>query len=186
MQVNYRRFSGALAFVGASQFSVALIVAEALYPGYSVSKNVISDLGVGSTALLFNSSVFLLGVMVFASAYFARRAFGSLLFAFLAGAAGLGVIGVGVFPETIRPLHQIVSIIGFIFAGLAAITSFKFQRQPLNYISVLMGLLSLGAFLLFFNRTFLELGPGGMERMIVYPVLLWALGFGGYLLGSSH
>ncbi len=186
MQVNYRRVSGVLAFIGASQFSVALIVAEALYPGYSVSNNIISDLGVGATAALFNSSVLLLGAMVVGSAYFARRAFGSYLFTVLVGVAGLGVIGVGVFPETVRPTHQIASIIGFIFAGLAAVASVKFQRQPLNYFSVLMGLVSLGAFLLFFNRTYLGLGPGGMERIIVYPVLLWAVGFGAYLMGSSH
>src|SRR5947199_209601 len=29
-------------------------------------------------------------------------------------------------------------------------------------------------------------GDGGMERMIVYPVLAWGIGFGGYLLGMAH
>ena len=33
--------------------------------------------------------------------------------------------------------------------------------------------------------TFLGLGKGGMERMIAYPALLWAVGFGGYLIGYS-
>jgi hypothetical protein len=26
------------------------------------------------------------------------------------------------------------------------------------------------------------LGKGGMERMIAYPMLLWAIGFGGHLI----
>jgi len=29
---------------------------------------------------------------------------------------------------------------------------------------------------------FLGLGPGGMERMIVYPALMWLAGFGGHLV----
>jgi len=29
------------------------------------------------------------------------------------------------------------------------------------------------------------IGFGGMERMIFYPEMLWAVGFGGYLMGSS-
>jgi len=28
---------------------------------------------------------------------------------------------------------------------------------------------------------YLGLGPGGMERMIVYPALMWLAGFGGHL-----
>ena len=31
---------------------------------------------------------------------------------------------------------------------------------------------------------YLGLGKGGMERLIVYPNLLWALGFGGWIIGK--
>jgi hypothetical protein len=27
---------------------------------------------------------------------------------------------------------------------------------------------------------------GGLERWVAYPILLWILGFGGYLMGGSH
>jgi len=30
------------------------------------------------------------------------------------------------------------------------------------------------------------IGHGGSERMIAYPVMLWILAFGGYLLGSAE
>ncbi|MFC7028904.1 hypothetical protein ACFQJ5_16930 [Halomicroarcula sp. GCM10025324] len=30
------------------------------------------------------------------------------------------------------------------------------------------------------------IGHGGTERMIVYPVMLWLVAFGGYLLGKSE
>ena len=45
---------GAMLF-GAAQFLLCLAAAEALFPGYSVSKNAISDLGVGITAPLFSA-----------------------------------------------------------------------------------------------------------------------------------
>ncbi|WP_440955609.1 DUF998 domain-containing protein [Methanosarcina sp. Mfa9] len=33
---------------------------------------------------------------------------------------------------------------------------------------------------------FATLGPGGLERWIAYPILLWVTGFGGYLMGHSR
>jgi hypothetical protein len=32
---------------------------------------------------------------------------------------------------------------------------------------------------------FLGIGPGGMERMIVYPAIIWLVGFSGYLIALS-
>ena len=30
------------------------------------------------------------------------------------------------------------------------------------------------------------MGHGGAERMIVYPVMMWLMAFGGYLLGTPR
>jgi uncharacterized RDD family membrane protein YckC len=35
------------------------------------------------------------------------------------------------------------------------------------------------------TAAFGPIGHGGTERMIVYPVMLWLVAFGGYLLGGS-
>jgi fumarate reductase subunit D len=32
----------------------------------------------------------------------------------------------------------------------------------------------------------LAFGRGGVERFVAYPVLLWIIGFGGYLMGASE
>jgi hypothetical protein len=90
----------------------------------------------------------------------------------------------------------------FGFAGLSAIVSFKVLRMPLSAMSAGLGLMSLGALALFAcgllangifasveaqdSVFFLGLGPGGMERMIVYPVLVWLIGFSGYLIAVSE
>ena len=80
MKLTDRSKAGALFFFGAVQFIIALMVAEALYPAYSISGNWISDLGVGSTAWIFNSSVFLFGACVITASYLFFRTSGDRLF----------------------------------------------------------------------------------------------------------
>lgn len=195
MKPSDGKVAGALIFVGAVQFVLCMLVAECLYPGYSVSDNYISDLGVGATAPIFNVSVFLLGAMVLASVYFLKQKIQSkVLLSFLA-LCGIGAMGVGIFPEN-SPymLHTIFSLIAFLFAALSAIASYKIQKPPMSYFAVILGLMAMVSLLLFaYSETlvnlggaseeafYLGLGKGGLERMIVYPVLLWAVGFGGYL-----
>ena len=185
MKFDNRKVAGALLFVGSVQFLLGLIIAESLYPDYSVSENYISDLGVGSSALIFNSSVFLLGVTVVAGVYFIQNAFDFRLLSVLLTLTGIGAMGVGLFPETAGAIHGVDSLITFLFGGLSAITSYKLLKPPLSYSAVLLGALSLVALALFGSGVYLGLGLGGMERMIAYPPLLWAVGFSGHLMSYS-
>jgi hypothetical membrane protein len=185
MKYDYGKVAGGFLFVGAVQFVLGLITAEALYPGYSVSENYISDLGVGATSLLFNSSVFLLGVTIIAGAYFAKRALDFRLLYFLLVLTGIGAMGVGLFPKDAGVIHSIAALIAFTFGALSAITSYKLQKPPLSFFAVLLGALSLAALALFISDNYLGLGKGGMERIIVYPITLWAIAFSGHLISSS-
>lgn len=185
MELDDTKVAGTLLFLGAVQFLIVLVVAEALYPNYSVSLNYISDLGVGSTALIFNSSVFLLGLLVVAGAYFIREAFKSNLLFITLTLTGIGAMMVGLFPETAGVMHTIASLITFLFGGLAAIVSYRVEKPPFSYLSVVLGALGLVGLGLFASGNYLSLGVGGMERMIAHPVLLWAVGFGGHLVSHS-
>ena len=179
------KVAGALLFIAGVQCVMGMIIAETLYPGYSTSQNYISDLGVGPSALIFNSSIFLLGVIAVVGVYFIQRALGSRLLSVLLTITGIGAMGVGLFPETFGILHAIPSLITFLFGGLSAIISYKIQKPPFSYFSIMFGALSLVALVLFGSGTYLGLGKGGMERMIAYPTLLWAVGFGGHLMSHS-
>src|SRR2546422_986569 len=75
-------------------------------------------------------------------------------------------------------------IIGLIIA-FSAILTMRVVRPPFQFISVILGVISLIALGLYISKTYLGLGPGGMERMIVYPIAVWGLAFGGYLFGMS-
>ncbi|MFA4957615.1 MAG: DUF998 domain-containing protein [Candidatus Methanoperedens sp.] len=193
--MDFRRAAGASFFVGAVQFVIGMHLAEFLYPGYSVSGNFISDLGATCratciiyqpSASIFNFSVILLGILILSGSYFIWREFKSSLMTSLFCLSGLGAIGVGMFPETAGFLHVIVSFIAFFFAGLGAIAASKVVKAPFSYFSILMGIASITAIVLYGTNIYLGLGPGGMERMMAYPVLLWSVSFGGYLMSPGH
>jgi hypothetical membrane protein len=181
MNKPYRKVAGSLILVGATQFIVGIFVAEALYSGYSTANNYISDLGVGPSALVFNASVFLFGLLAVVGAYFILRAYGRRIMPILFFLSGIGAMGVGAFTEDTGMMHGIAAIMAFLFGSFSAIAAYKIVKSPLNYLSAIMGLVALGALALFDTGNYLGLGKGGMERMIVYPILLWVVAFGGHL-----
>lgn len=189
--MDYSRAAGILIFVAAVQFFVGMLLAESFYPGYSVSQNYISDLGATCrpggciiqqpSASIFNLSVILLGLLSLVAAYSAGRGLGGLLVPILLAVTGIGGVGVGVFPETAGVLHRIFSLVIFLFGGLTAVSSYRLAKNGFRYFSVILGAAGLVALVLYISGTYLGLGPGGMERMIAYPLLLWATGFGAHL-----
>ncbi|MFH0973375.1 MAG: DUF998 domain-containing protein [Candidatus Micrarchaeota archaeon] len=174
--------AGALLFVGAAQFLFALVVAEALYPGYSVSANTISALGVGPSALVFNASIIIFGALAVAAAFFLKKALDCALFPALVALAGFGAAGVGIFTSHAGFVHAFVSFVAFFFGALAAIAACRIEKRPLNYFSVVLGVVALAALGLYGAQAFLGLGIGGMERLVAYPIIIWVLGFGAWLL----
>ncbi len=194
MAYSNGKVAGALFFIAVTQFVLGLIVSEALFSGYSISGNYISDLGVGSSSMIFNSSVFLLGLLMVIGAYFLQRAFDFKILTVLLVLTAIGAMGVGIFTEDFGTIHSVVSLIAFLFGGLSAIFSvlfsyvhkFRLLKMPFSVIAVTLGLITLGALALFVGSVYLGLGAGGMERMIVYPILMWGTGFGGYLMAHPE
>ena len=184
MRYDRRTLAGVLFLVGSVQFLLAMLVAEGLRPLYSISTNAISDLGIDSTALLFNASVALLGALIVLSAYLYHGTHKRLWITIPFLLVGIGAIGVGLFPETTGAPHALFAFVSFLFGGLLAILISFQTRPPFRYVSIVLGLMGLVALALFASGTYLEIGFGGMERMIVYPVLFWGIAFGGYLMAD--
>lgn len=188
------KLAGALLFVGGVQWFLAILITEGLHPRYASGAYYVSSLGVGATAFIYNPSLILLGITVVAAAYLIERAHRPRYFFVLLILTGLFTMGVGLFPEDVRPMHGIVTPFALIFGALSAIGSFKLQKPPLSYLSVLLGALSLIASAVYFTylglpresfTTYLGLGKGTMGRLIIYPILLWEIGYGSYLIGST-
>jgi hypothetical membrane protein len=198
MAYSRGKVAGVLFFVAVTQFIIGLTIAEALYPGYSLSDNYVTDLGVGPSSIVFNSSVFLLGLLSVIGTYFLRhisdlKTVNRLLFL-----SAIAAMGVGIFTKDFPVAHVAVSSMVFFFGGLSAIASARVLKKPFSLTGVVLGAMTLVALSLFsigmitsgsltsdiaYDSSFyLGLGPGGMEHMIVYPVLMWLAGFSGHLV----
>src|SRR2546422_2790007 len=170
MRLDDRQWAGLFLLGEIAQFEIAALTGgESVSPGYSVSINYISALGVGPAALIFDPSIILVGLVVLATAWFLLRAFKDRLVSVVFALAGVGAIAVGVFTEAFGVIHELVSFWTFAFIALSAILAMRIIRPPFQYVSVLLGLLSYAALGLYISKIYLGLGPGGMERMIVWP-----------------
>jgi hypothetical membrane protein len=202
MHYPTEKIAGALLFTAATQFVLCLIIAEALYPGYSISASYISDLGVGPSAIVFNASAFTLGLLILAATYLQRHNPTQKPLNTLLLLMAIGAMGVGIFTKDFTLTHGAVSSAAFFFAGLSAINSHKILPTNLSYISIVLGAMTLAALALFSagiitsgsltsttaydSGFYLGLGPGGMERMIVYPALMWLAAFSGHLITKQE
>ncbi len=187
---NTRR-AGALLLSGGIIFTVFNTIAEAVYPNYSVRTNALSDLGAlgHSTSILWDGQLFVGGVLSIIA--MSILVFRSSLSEFVPGKPvkilyllpSVGTIIVSIFPEnTILAVHSIGALIAFVFGGVSAIYAFKFTKSPFRYFSILLGVISLAAIPLLGDSSLI--GFGGMERLVVYPYVIWGMTFGAYLTAT--
>ncbi len=198
---------GVLLMVGGMMFVEMVHIAELTYPNYSVSANWFSDLGqtcsyvgqyyphdcvfVQPAATIFNGSIILLGLMLVASLYLMWPVKASRRLFVLLGLSGIGCLGVGFFPEGVVPLHALFAMLVFATGAIAAIESFRFLPRPAGYVAVVLGCISLLALAILIGwggeivaATWTPLGLGGMERMTVYPELIWLIALGAAVIAK--
>jgi hypothetical membrane protein len=178
---------------------LGFITAEALYPGlYTTHANTVSHLAASEppasvvlqpSAAIFNLTMVVTGAMILAGAWFAARALGRGAVLVPTALLGLGCVGVGVFPLTDPAPHTLFALTAFLAGGVAVIVSSRVTAAPFRQLWALLGAVALAATAL--GVLFLEwapvaaLGEGGIERWIVYPIVLWLVAFGSYLLAAA-
>jgi hypothetical membrane protein len=188
--------AGLLFFLAGSIILMGIITSETFYPEkytYTTSDSMISDLGATEppnsiitqpSATIFNFSMMIVGILILFGTYFLFGALNDKIAAILIGLLGLGALGVGIFPGNVNPQHPLFALTTFISGGLSAIYSYRLINSPFKYLSVLFGIT--GLFFLFTATIFIPImGGGGVERWVAYPIVLWLIGFGGYLMGLS-
>jgi len=183
--VNWRN-PGLFMLLGALELLFLEHLAEILYPGYSVSQNFISDLGVGPepSRTIFTVGLIVFGVLIMVSVYL--RGGPAWEVPILVALAGAGTIGVGVFNENWGDIHLIFAAIAFGMGCLAALVSSRTVKGPLSIVFASLGVIGLAALILQGTKNFMGLGVGGMERMIYYPSLFWILAYGVYLMSLDN
>jgi hypothetical membrane protein len=189
----------AVLILGVLQFLVGMAVSEYLYPnppGYSLTGNYLSDLGspAGSNyAVVFNVSLRLLGIAAIVGAYLIRTALPArrtsrMGIAALALAGG-SAVAAGTFPESYLGgnFHDVATALTFFFAGLALVVLAAAMIRDTRWKGIrtytfASGIVTWIAMGLFYRGADLGLGIGGMERVVVAPILLWGIVAGVHLL----
>lgn len=190
----YRTVAGLALFAAGTVTVLGFVTAEVLFPGYSAADQTISRLGatgdpydvVRPAATVFNGTMLVTGALVVVAAACLHRSYERRVLTGCVALAGVGVLGVGLFPIQTGVWHAIPALLAFGFGGLSAIVAATVVGPPLRYVSVALGVVSLVALVGFVGLgDAAPLGVGGIERWVAYPILLWETGFGGYLLGLA-
>jgi hypothetical membrane protein len=190
---------GVLLLLAGATILMGIITAEALYPDvYTTHDNEISDLGATRppdsiicqpSATIFNSVMIVSGVAILLASGLLHRAFRARRVTIPMALLGIGVLGVGIFPGNNATFHPIFALMAFVSGGIAAVLSGHIQGVPARYLSRLLGVIALGAIVVGMagesTVVFEEMGDGGVERWIAYPVVLWVTYFGGWLSASG-
>jgi hypothetical membrane protein len=192
--------AGLLLFVFGLVTIMGIITAEAFYPGYNAGVQEISDLGatvppnsiiLQPSATIFNTTMLVAGLLVLGATYFLHRAYRDRLLTAVFGLLSVGLLGVGVFDGSEVPMHGLFALLTFTTGGLAAVVASRALPRTFRYASLAVGgfVLLLLASVIGFGiagvaHPMAPLGLGGIERFVAYPVVLWLLAFGGYLLAG--
>lgn len=186
--------AGLIFFAEAAQFMLVIVLGASIAPGYGLNASTISELGVApETATLFNSSLMAVGVLnIVGGALFHRthrRVWITAVFVVAGvGALGAGVINLGVSSD----IHNLAALVAFIGFGVQPAVAAMRLRGPIRLLAALASIASLAFTVVmligeFANESvFGVIGRGGAERMVVYPIMLWMMAFGGYLIAPQR
>jgi len=186
--------AGYLLALAAGQFLVALMLAESIAPNYSMHDNAISDLGtIAETELLFNASLFLIGLLNLLAGYVLYKAIGDRKVLIVFALGGIGAMGAGLISlDSPIGIHGLFALFAFVFLNVEAMVAGRLAKFPLDKISLLLGILGIifVPVMVMVDSGSLDvtgnIGHGGVERMIAFPCLIWMLVFGGYLTASPE
>jgi hypothetical membrane protein len=195
-----QRLAGLLLAVSGSVILMGIITAEALYPAdFTTNPNAISDLRATKppdsailqpSASIFNVTMIVTGLAVIAAAVLLIRTHDRRFLTTTVLLNGIGILGVGVFPGNVGAIHPWFALLAFIAGGLCGIAGWRARTGPVSWFSFALGTITLGtlAYALFggLDAPLLDdLGDGGTERWVAYPVVLWQVMFGGALMAGS-
>ena len=179
---------------------MGIITAETKYPIFRhyTTRQEISDLGgtrppqglvTQPSATIFDMAILVAGVLLLAGAFALWRLYRNRVLTVVSALFGAGTLGVGIFPGNTTP-HPLFAMIAFVFSALTAIAVFRVTSAPFRFMSLSVGVLSLVVLFVGFlgdnSPVAKSIGLGGVERWVVFPIILWLVFFGGYLLASRH
>ncbi len=177
--------------LGGVMIFMIITISEAAIPGYSIRTDAISYLGGAgaSTALFWNAGLLVFGILWVTSSYLLFRRVGRLLHSIVFYLAGLGFIIVSLSPWNVSPtLHGIGAQSAFIFGAISCLISPGLIGGHLKKISYALGFFAFSVYISgYLGLEYMAFtGSGGVERMLYYPVILWEIVFGSFLMAAPE
>ena len=189
LQIENREKIGFLFILGSIQIVLALLIAEGIAENYDSQLYYVSTLASRSVAWIFNLTVIIFGLCILCATYFFQKEFNKKLPSLLLLLTALCAIGVGLFPEGMRPWHGLFTGFLFIFTVLFLISVINLERTPVIVFISIFGIFTLLVTMLFFPylgldvespESFHGLFKGTLERIIIYLNLSGFLILGGF------
>ncbi len=181
---NKQRLLALCGVVGPILFTLVVILASLLRPGYSQTNNFVSDLGVGSYAIIQNANFVVFGLLSIGFALGLREGLPAPLGRALNAAIGLvvlfglGIIGAGVFPEDYlsEAPHTLASSIAFLAIIAAQLLVWLGLRSKDTAVWGRYRMYSLASGLLSFVLVWFSSStayPGAAQRIFLAVPWLW-------------
>jgi len=150
-------------------------------PWFEWTEHALSDLGVnGLSAIFFNSGMVIAGILAFIFSLGLMKVLTKKIGAYILCLSSIALIGIGLFPETIFPIHFFTSAsffillaISLLIIGLTINKQNKFERK--------MGILASFFAILAFSSAILIIGLEGVaipESLSCFPAFIWIMIFG--------
>lgn len=198
VSVRHVMFAGLFLMLAGSAILMGGITAEALFTGaYTTHADTLSHLGASEppngvvtqpSAAIFDVTMLVAGALILLAAWSMYRSGGRKAVVVPTALLGAGVLGVGIFPLTHPGFHTLFAMIAFYSGGIAVILSAWGAAEPFRTMWILLGAVSLAAItlgvLLAGWAPVARLGEGGIERWNAYPIVLWLVAYGSYLVAA--
>ncbi|MFA5125845.1 MAG: DUF998 domain-containing protein [archaeon] len=178
-------YSKSFALIGLIIFLLLSISSIYFYPKYDFSNQYLSDLGVGSTSLLFNSGIIIASILLlpFIFSLYKSYSFLSQTTYFLGFASVIFFAGIAVFPLTFQSIHSFIAGLFFfsmsffiLFALLLRLKNWlKIEPKPILVESIFL-LLSTFTILITFIFLFISFTPL-MQKLSILSIVLWVFLF---------
>ncbi len=186
-------FSGSLFLVSGMGLWFLFTIGDAYFPGYNVHYDAISLLGettapTGTGVDIVWRVLSITWIVAVLLAFGKNRPLKRGTFANMLPALGIALTGF--FPGNVNGVVHFVGAELAFYGGAIALSYDAFvMKGPYRYFSLgLAAMMFTGLAIADFPHDFwslaLGLGGGGVERLVAYPLIAWAIGIGGTLLGS--
>ena len=169
------RAAGICGVLAAAVVLIGILAAMSAYLGFSWSNNVLSDLGVGGTAMAFNSGLMAGGVLavIFAvGLLIAQKGALGRVGAVLLFVDAIALFGIGMFPETTN-VHLPVSMAFFAIFPLAALvfgaSAIKAKSRKFGLFTIVLGIIAILPWPITMSITAIT------EAASAIPVLVWLM-----------